>query len=154
MARPDADAATDLHPPAHGIADALSNAAFKVTIDLPADLPRVAVPGSTVEAVLSTLMENSRQAGARTVVVTARANGKIVTLAVADDGPGVPAADRDRLFEPFFTTHRADGGAGLGLPIARSLVEAHGGHILIADPATGARFEVTLPQLGRDAPEA
>jgi signal transduction histidine kinase len=145
MARPEADAATDLAAPAHRIADALSDRAFKVSVDLPEGLAKVAVPESTVETVLATLVDNSRQAGAAAVTLTARADEAGVTLAVTDNGPGVAAADRDRLFEPFFTTRRADGGTGLGLAIARSLVEAHGGQIGIADAAAGARFEVTLP---------
>jgi signal transduction histidine kinase len=90
-------------------------------------------------------VDNSRRAGARTARITAAAKGSDALLAVADDGPGVAAADRERLFEPFFTTRRADGGTGLGLAIARSLVEAHGGTILLADTTAGARFEVTLP---------
>ena len=145
MTRPDADAATHLAAPAHRIADALADRSFAVSVDLPARLPCVAVPEATVEAVLATLVDNSRQAGARHVRITAREAPGAVTLAVTDDGAGVPAADRERLFEPFFTTRRADGGTGLGLPIARSLVEAHGGYILIGDAAAGARFEVTLP---------
>jgi signal transduction histidine kinase len=58
----------------------------------------------------------------------------------------VPEADRERLFEPFFTSHRATGGTGLGLPIARSLLAASRGHIDLLDNGAGAAFRVTLPR--------
>jgi signal transduction histidine kinase len=118
---------------------------------LESGLPRVAVPETTVETVLAALVDNSRQAGAHTARISAQRDGRSVVLAVVDDGPGVPAADRQRLFEPFFTTRRADGGTGLGLPIARSLVEAHGGRINVVEVGIGARFEVVLPERLTDA---
>ena len=57
----------------------------------------------------------------------------------------VADADRERLFEPFFTSRRASGGTGLGLPIARSLLAASSGRITLTPSASGARFEVILP---------
>jgi signal transduction histidine kinase len=148
MARPEADAAADVAGVARRVADAHADRAFAVLLDLPAHLPAVAVPESTIEAVLTTLADNSRQARARRVAITAHADRLAVTLSVQDDGPGVPAADRERLFELFFTTRRASGGTGLGLPIARSLMEAHGGGLAICESEIGARFEVTLPLAG------
>ena len=68
------------------------------------------------------------------------------TITIADDGPGIPPADRDRIFEPFFTTRRAENGTGLGLPIVRSLLATAGGAIVLAASDNGARFEVTIPQ--------
>jgi signal transduction histidine kinase len=146
MARPEADAKADVTPPARRIADALGTDEFTVTLDLASDLPRVAASEAVLEAVIAILVENSRQAGAHTLRIGAVTAEDTVTLAVTDDGPGVPAPDRLRLFEPFFTTRRAEGGTGLGLAIARSLVEAHGGTVDIVDSATGARFEVRLPR--------
>ncbi|MDR3507850.1 MAG: HAMP domain-containing sensor histidine kinase [Caulobacteraceae bacterium] len=145
MARPDADAEADLEACVRRIADAACAPGFTVTAALPPDLPAVAVPASTLEAVLGTLAQNSRQAQSRTMTITARAEGGVVLVSVADDGQGVPAADRERLFEPFFTTRRAVGGTGLGLAIARSLMEAHGGRIAMGAPTQGALFEITLP---------
>jgi signal transduction histidine kinase len=71
-------------------------------------------------------------------------------LRVADDGPGVPAADRERIFERFVrlddARSRDEGGAGLGLAIARDLVLAHGGSLAVGEaPGGGALFEVRLP---------
>jgi signal transduction histidine kinase len=144
MERPDADASTDPAACVRVAVDAPSGAV--VDTALPDRLPPVSVPAGAVEAVLTTLMENSRQAGARRLVVSARVLANAVELTVADDGPGVAPADRERLFEPFFTTRRADGGTGLGLAIARSLMQAHGGDVAIAPAAAGAAFVVTLPQ--------
>ena len=71
-------------------------------------------------------------------------NGRQIELAVADTGPGIPAELRSRVFEPFFTT-RAEG-IGLGLAIARQIVEAHGGSIQVGQSVSGgARFAVILP---------
>jgi two-component system NtrC family sensor kinase len=78
------------------------------------------------------------------VTVTARAADGAVALAVADDGPGVQAEIRGRIFEPFFTTRAR--GTGLGLAVARQIVEAHGGRIEVGDrEGGGARFTLTLP---------
>ena len=71
-------------------------------------------------------------------------------FAVADDGPGIPLADQARLFERFYRSEkegvRMSQGSGLGLPIAKALVELHGGRIWVESrPGTGATFWVTLP---------
>ena len=78
--------------------------------------------------------------------------GPMAVLAVEDTGPGVPPADRERIFERFTqldsgATRRASG-VGLGLYIARQLANAQGGELLLADPSPpgqGARFELRLP---------
>jgi signal transduction histidine kinase len=118
---------------------------FRVRLSLPETLPVVAVPESSLEAVLTAVLENARQAGAAEAEIAANADGAAVTLAVQDNGPGIPEADRERLFEPFFTSKRDIGGTGLGLSIARSLLSAHHGAIGLAPSARGARFELTLP---------
>ncbi|MBO9707869.1 MAG: HAMP domain-containing histidine kinase [Caulobacter sp.] len=147
MAMPEAGVAADLVPVARRVADAQGRD-MTVALDLPADLPPVAAPETTLEAVLTTLVENARQAGARTVTLRARAVGGEVVMRVADDGPGVPPADRLRLFEPFFTSRREAGGTGLGLSIARSLLAASHGRIGLVDAEgeDGAVFEVALPR--------
>jgi signal transduction histidine kinase len=72
-----------------------------------------------------------------------RVNGEVL-IAVADTGRGIAAEDRGRVFEPFFS--KKPGGTGLGLTIARRIVDAHGGHIdLDSTPGQGTRFTIALP---------
>jgi signal transduction histidine kinase len=120
---------------------------FAIDVDLAPDLPRVAAPAETVEKVLVVMLQNARQAGAAHAQVSVEAEGGEVCVTVSDDGPGVAEADRERLFEPFFTSRRAEGGAGLGLPIARSLVAAsHGRLDLVQGGDGGAVFRLSLPR--------
>ncbi|WP_419809564.1 sensor histidine kinase [Sphingomonas sp.] len=139
-----ADASTDLATVVHAVADAARKEGFAVAVMLPA-LPPVAAPAAVLERMLVTLLDNARQAGATAVRITARVDGGTVQVSTADDGPGVPAADRDRIFEPFFTTKRDAGGSGLGLAIVRSLLDAVGGDIALRPSDTGACFCLSLP---------
>jgi signal transduction histidine kinase len=82
------------------------------------------------------------------VKVRAEAAGDWVEIEVADTGPGIPPADRDRVFDPWVRgADRADGpdGAGLGLVISRAIVEAHGGRIWLADSDVGTRVRFVIP---------
>jgi signal transduction histidine kinase len=145
MAAPEQGTAVDLEGPVRRVADASRGEGFDITVELPDDLPPVTAAAATIETVLTTLVENSRQAGAGRVRIAAEATDQSVTLSVTDDGPGVPVADRERLFEPFFTSRRSEGGTGLGLPIARSLLTAGGGELRLGHSDSGARFELVAP---------
>ena len=99
--------------------------------------------------VVRNLLENAvRHAAARVVVTLREADGEVV-LTVQDDGPGVPPAERSRIFERFARADsaraRGSGGAGLGLAIARTIAESHGGTLGLADTDGGARFVLRLP---------
>jgi two-component system sensor histidine kinase ChvG len=146
MASPEAGIAADPAAAAHRVADGFAAPDFEVEVTLPKSLRPVAVPEGAIETVLATLIENARQAGARRARIEIREGREATVLSVSDDGPGVPTADRERLFEPFFTSRRAEGGAGLGLSIARSLLAAHQARIVLVESPSGARFDVTLPQ--------
>ena len=109
-------------------------------------LPTITADGDLVCQVLLGLLSNAAEAVAPggSVTVEARGAGDGVELAVSDDGPGIPTEIRGRIFEPFFTTRPR--GTGLGLAVARQIVEAHGGTIDVGDRAGGgARFTVRLP---------
>jgi signal transduction histidine kinase len=142
------DSATDLEGAALTVADAHRRAGFSVEVGL-GGLPPVAAPPELLEAVLETLVENSRQAGAGRVTIAGRAERSKVRITVADDGHGIPGADRERIFEPFHTSRRGEGGSGLGLSIARSLLTACGGSITAPASDKGAEFELCLPVAGR-----
>jgi signal transduction histidine kinase len=66
-------------------------------------------------------------------------------LTVSDDGPGISEANAKRIFQPFFTTARDQGGTGLGLAVVKSLLTAHRGSIQLAASQPGAVFEIRLP---------
>ena len=96
-------------------------------------------------------LDHSPPGGAVTVAVAVTPRN--VELSVSDEGPGVPLADRERIFEPFASlagaSRQRSGGSGLGLAIARRIVVAHGGTIAVGDaPAGGARFTINLPPAG------
>ena len=147
MARPEAGVSTSLRAPVLKAVDAAAPG-LAVQLDVAEDLPPVAAPAATVEVVVATMLENSRQAGAKTVRLAARRAGDAVILSIGDDGPGVPAADAARIFEPFFTTRRAQGGAGLGLSIARALLAANQATLDLVPSDKGAQFEIGLPTAG------
>ncbi len=109
-------------------------------------LPLVQADGDLVCQVLVGLLANAAAAtpAGGQVLVRARAGEGAVELAVADSGPGIAPELRARVFEPFFTTR--PNGTGLGLAVARQIVEAHGGRIDVGDhPGGGACFTVRLP---------
>lgn len=145
MAQPEAGLAVDVIPPVTKAVDARSDL-LAITMHLSPRGPLVAVPASTVEMVLSTLLENSRQAGAASVAIDTAVVGAHLVLTIADDGSGVPEADAQRVFEPFFTTRREEGGAGLGLSIARALLAANGARLELVPGRQGAVFELFLPR--------
>lgn len=106
-----------------------------------------------IEQVLINLMVNAVQAVSRgahghpRVSVEAEMGESEVIYTVTDNGPGIPAAIRERVFEPYFTTKGAEDGTGLGLAICRKLTEAHGGTIALHSSPEGTQIRVTFPYL-------
>ena len=116
-----------------------------VALDLPGtsyDDLALAAPVSPLVAAMRPLLENAERHGSGDPRVAVSRDGRTVVIAVTDDGPGVPADDVERVFEPGHTTS-ADG-AGLGLSLARRMVRAVGGDV-IARPGPGGRFEIRVP---------
>jgi signal transduction histidine kinase len=106
-----------------------------------------------IAQVVRNLLDNARRhAGPEgRVALSARAGGASVVVAVDDDGPGIPPPERERVFDRFHRSEpardRASGGSGLGLGIARAIVELHGGRIWVEDsPLGGARVCFELPR--------
>ncbi|GHE97151.1 two-component sensor histidine kinase [Streptomyces werraensis] len=105
--------------------------------------------------VLANLLDNAERHARERITVTVRREGGEAVVGVADDGEGVAEADRERIFERFVrldaARSRDDGGAGLGLAIARDVAVRHGGTLTAgAAPAGGALFELRLPLAGSD----
>ena len=119
---------------------------------VPAELPTLRVDPDRVTQLLSNVIGNAVKftpAGG-SVTVTARADDDAVEVAVSDDGEGIPAAQLPRVFDRFYqgslTSRATRHGAGLGLPIAHGIVEAHGGRIWIESaPGVGTTVRFTLP---------
>jgi two-component system nitrogen regulation sensor histidine kinase NtrY len=112
------------------------------------DVPPVRLDPEQIRRVIINLVDNAVEAMDRrgTIIVETeldRANG-LVRLTVADDGPGIPAAEREKLFLPYYSTKRR--GSGLGLAIVRRIIAEHGGTIEAGDNTPrGTRFTIELP---------
>jgi signal transduction histidine kinase len=142
---------------AKGLTDTLAVMAGKargksvsLTVEVPADLPRVRGFGGELNQVWANLVDNALDAvrdGGR-VAVTARAEGTMVVVGVTDDGPGIPAEVRSRIFDPFFTTKPVGKGTGLGLDIVRRLVDRNDGRIEVESEPGHTEFRVALPTVG------
>ena len=123
-----------------------------VDVDCP---PTAAVPGDemALTRLVGNLLDNaanaSPPAGRVAARVRVRETGARTELVVTDTGPGIPAGERERIFERFVrlepSRSRDSGGSGLGLPIARSIARAHGGDVTVTDARVGARFVAWLP---------
>ena len=106
---------------------------------------RITADRDLLYRVMVNLGRNAFDAGATEVSVRARARGDLMSIDIADNGPGVPPAVASQLVRPFTTGGRASG-TGLGLAIARDLVRAHGGDIALMDTSDrGSTFRFTLP---------
>lgn len=144
---PACDAAAAVEAVARLVARRASERGLQLAVELAPALPPPAIGGDALRQVLLNLALNAIEAtpAGGDLRMAARALGPAVELSVEDRGPGVPPALRRRVFEPWFST-RGERAGGLGLSIARRLVEEAGGTIAIGDrPEGGARVRVRLP---------
>jgi two-component system sensor histidine kinase KdpD len=131
--------------------DSLALPNSQVRISMPVDMPPVRADAAQLERVFANLIENAcRYTGPAPVSVHARRNEDKVIVSVVDQGSGIPEAELQRIFEPFYRGSEADGsqwsGSGLGLAIARGFIEAGGGTLTAESlPGQGTTFSVTLP---------
>jgi signal transduction histidine kinase len=103
-----------------------------------------------LERVLRNLVDNAERHAKSRVTITLTASGGESVLTVEDDGPGIPAGQRERVFDRFVRldedrAREDDGGSGLGLAIAAEIAHTHGGTLRVADGTSGARLELRLP---------
>jgi two-component system nitrogen regulation sensor histidine kinase NtrY len=111
-------------------------------------MPLVKLDGEQVRRVIINLVDNAVEAmerRGRIVIETQRdASNNLARIIVADDGPGIPIGEREKLFLPYYSTKRR--GSGLGLAIVRRIIAEHGGNIDVGDNTPrGTRFTIELP---------
>ncbi|HLH19228.1 MAG TPA: ATP-binding protein [Bryobacteraceae bacterium] len=150
---------TDLREVVRRAADSLALAAeaksIRIEVQIPEDLPADLDP-RRMERVVANLIGNAIEAmpGGGEITVSARRDGAAALVTVRDTGPGIPADIRDRLFQPFATSHKGNG-MGLGLALSRQAVLDHGGEMWAEPPAgPGACLMFRIPLAGAETPAA
>jgi signal transduction histidine kinase len=112
----------------------------------------VYAPARAFNQVLLNLVDNSIRSGASKIWIELRQQDKLVSVSVADDGPGVPADMVHRIFDPFFTTRVEGEGTGLGLHLSRRIAQECGGELRYEPrPGGGARFVMEIPAMEQAA---
>lgn len=144
----DPDASANVLAVMQHVADRSIARQLAIAIEAPKQLAVANISPETLATILETLIDNSAQMGARSVVMKASIAANYIEIRVQDDGPGIPPADVERIFEPFFTGRRERGGTGFGLAIARSLAGATGGTIEALRVPLGACILIRLLHSG------
>lgn len=132
----------------------LSNHLVTLKMNMTDGEVKMFVDRAKIQQVFSNLIKNSMEAmeGGGSLTITAGAKRNMAEVHFSDTGPGVPPDRLPRIFEPYFTTKT--GGQGLGLPISRNIIEAHGGTITVeSHPGAGAVFTVSVPLFSPDNDE-
>ena len=140
---------------------ALARARFRVSAEVSPSCPPVLVDPVLIGQALANLLENATKYAPEgsAITVTAAPVPEGVAVTVADEGPGIPEAERGRIFDLFHRVAQGDGqpaGTGLGLAIVRGMVEANGGSVAAIDPPSGrgAALRIILPVAPKDQPDA
>ena len=131
---------------------AIRTSSIEVELDLESDIPMIHADADQLHQVFLNLIINAQQAlqdhaVPRRIRITSRYDtlSEVLRVTVADNGPGIPAELRARIFEPYFTTKPTGMGLGVGLAVSLGIVEAHGGTLVVDDQRQGAAFVVSLP---------
>jgi signal transduction histidine kinase len=106
---------------------------------------RVAMSSENLFIILSHLADNSASHQARSLRISALLSDHEVIISAYDNGEGISEANKDRIFDAFFTTRRESGGTGMGLGIVQAMLRAHAGSIRLLATETGTGFEIRLP---------
>jgi signal transduction histidine kinase len=126
----------------------MDSARIRVHRDLSPLIPRIPLDARQIRQALLNILLNAKQVqpeGGRIDVLTAMGPRGEVQIAIRDDGPGIPPEERDKIFRIFYSTK--GGGTGMGLPIARRILENHGGTIEVdTGPGQGTCFTLVLPR--------
>jgi two-component system sensor histidine kinase KdpD len=123
----------------------------QIVVDMPTELPLVSVDFSLTEQAFFHILENASKytPPTATITIASEANPRGVVIKIADDGPGLPVENTERIFTRFYRVKSTTGssGMGLGLAICRGFIEAHGGTVTAANRTdrTGAIFTIFLP---------
>jgi len=119
----------------------------RVKLVVDRDLPLLQADAGQLERAFANLIENAaRYSGNQSISVRARKSGGRILVRVVDRGPGITAAEQERIFTPFVRGQNGTGGSGLGLAIVRGFIEANGGHVHVESArGHGASFVVELP---------
>lgn len=139
---------TDLAGLVHGLAKELSETGPEISVEAPVPV-HAQIRHTAMRRALRNLMENAQRYGAGTQV-TVRQTSRAAEILIEDQGQGIPEADLEKVFDPFTrletSRSRETGGIGLGLPIARSILRAHGGDVTLSNrPEGGLRATVRIP---------
>lgn len=116
-------------------------------LSLETELDRLVIQGDAgaLQRVIVNIVQNAIEHGGGKGNIIIRIDGR-GTIEVMDEGPGIPAAERERIFEPFHRLHPREHGAGLGLNLVKEIMKRHGGHIAVSDsPRGGACFHLSFP---------
>ncbi|EJT01746.1 HAMP domain-containing sensor histidine kinase [Rhizobium sp. CCGE 510] len=106
----------------------------------------IALPQEAAGIAFANLAENALQHGATRLELSASTDARTTVILIRDDGGGISEANRQHVFQPFFSTRREQGGTGMGLGIVRAMLSSHGGTIrLLPTTGAGAEFEITMP---------
>ncbi|MDH7796806.1 MULTISPECIES: HAMP domain-containing sensor histidine kinase [unclassified Beijerinckia] len=120
---------------------------YKLDLDFEEANPTVCGDQAALERVLTSLIQNAVDHGGGEGTITVRI-GAPALIEVSDEGPGIPLAERERIFEPFHRLKPRARGAGLGLHLVKQIVNLHGGQCIAGDsPTGGARITISLPAL-------
>jgi signal transduction histidine kinase len=121
-----------------------------VSYERPAVPLKTAGDRDALGRVIANLLDNAVRHAEKDVTLSVAGDGAYQRMLVSDDGPGIPVADRERVFDRFTRLDdgraRDSGGSGLGLAIVRELVRRHGGTVTLGDASPGLRAEVRLPK--------
>ena len=148
------DVRSGLRSTIHLLGHKFRSSGAEVTLEIDEEIPAVIGDAGALNQVFLNILKNAAEAiegGGGTIQVTAKREGAQVLVGIRDTGPGMEAAVKARLFEPFYSTKVAGGGTGLGLSMSRRIVERHGGSIEIeSEPGEGTCVTVRLPAEGAD----